>query len=36
MSDDSSTASNALAGIDFSWLIMAGYGPKSQPASVVP
>src|SRR5437773_1138390 len=36
MSDDSSIASNALAGIVFSSAIICGYGPVSQPASSVP
>src|SRR2546422_9272710 len=33
---DSSTASKALAGIFLRSLIIAGYGPESQPASSVP
>ena len=36
MSDDSSIASNALAGMVFSSAIICGYGPASQPASSVP
>src|SRR5437773_4418989 len=36
MSDDSSIAAKALAGIVFNSAISCGYGPVSQPASSVP